>query len=63
MGIVKMVQIDFILIDSSATGLRPLFDGADRWIKFLNATIIINASTEIAQLMTDRIDSNCIFFI
>lgn len=51
------------LIYSCAAGLRPHFDGTDGWIVFLNAAVVINATTVIIQFMTNSIDSDGVLFI
>lgn len=52
-----------LLVDSNVTGLCPHFNGADRWIVLFNATVIINAPTEIIQFVAYGVDAKRIFLV
>lgn len=51
------------LIYSGAAGFRPHFNGANSWIVFLDAAVVINAATVVIQFMAYGINANCIFLV
>lgn len=51
------------LIYPSAAGLCPHLDGAYGWIVFLDAPVVVDASTVVVQFVADGIDPDGVLFV
>lgn len=51
------------LIDSGAAGLCPHLDGADRWIVFLDAAVVVDAPTVVVQFVAHGIDADGVLLV